>query len=396
MPALKKKSVKDVDVSSKKVLVRCDLNVPLQDGVITDETRITESLPTINYLLERSAKIILCSHFGRPKGEVDMTFSLRQVAARLQMRLGVPVIMALDTCGEDAKEKAAKLQDGEVLLLENPRFDKREEQNDPLFAKELASLAEIYVNDAFGTAHRAHASTAGVAAYLPAVAGLLIEKELAMLGNALNDSKRPFVAVLGGSKVSDKIGVIENLLNKVDTLIIGGGMAFTFVKAIGGNIGNSLCEEDKLPLALDLLEKAKTKNVTLLLPVDCVAADKFATDASTTICPSDNVVDGWMGLDIGPKSIKMFTDALKNAGTIVWNGPMGVFEIPAFSVGTIAVAEALASSGAVTIIGGGDSAAAAEQFGFASKITHISTGGGASLVFLEGKELPGISALNDK
>ena len=396
MPSLNKKTMKDIDLQHKRVLVRCDLNVPLQNGIITDEKRITESLATINYLLEQQAKVILCSHLGRPKGEVNPEFSLAPVATRLQELLQVPVTMALDTCGEDARAKAAILQGGEVLLLENLRFDKREEQNDAEFAKELASLAEVFVNDAFGTAHRAHASTAGVTAYMPAVSGLLIEKELSVLGDVLNAPVHPFVAVLGGSKVSDKIGVIENLLDKVDTLIIGGGMAFTFVRAIGGTIGKSLCEEDKLDLALELIEKAKAKNVQLLLPVDCIAADRFSEDANNAVHSCMSIPDEWMGLDIGPETIKLFTDALTKAKTILWNGPMGVFEMPAFAKGTYAVAEAIANSNAVSIIGGGDSAAAAEQFGFADKITHISTGGGASLVFLEGKELPGITALNDK
>ena len=396
MPSLNKKTMKDIDLQHKRVLVRCDLNVPLQNGIITDEKRITESLATINYLLEQQAKVILCSHLGRPKGEVNPEFSLAPVATRLQELLQVPVTMALDTCGEDARAKAAALQSGEVLLLENLRFDKREEQNDAEFAKELASLAEVFVNDAFGTAHRAHASTAGVTAYMPAVSGLLIEKELSVLGDVLNAPVHPFVAVLGGSKVSDKIGVIENLLDKVDTLIIGGGMAFTFVRAIGGTIGKSLCEEDKLDLALELIEKAKVKNVQLLLPIDCIAADRFSEDANNAVHSCMSIPDEWMGLDIGPETIKLFTDALTKAKTILWNGPMGVFEMPAFAKGTYAIAEAIANSNAVSIIGGGDSAAAAEQFGFAGKITHISTGGGASLVFLEGKELPGITALNDK
>lgn len=396
MPAFNKKTVKDIDVAGKRVLVRCDLNVPLQDGVITDDKRIRESLPTIQYLLSQQAKVILCSHLGRPKGEVKPAFSLAPVAVRLSELLGIPVAMAADTIGEDATTKAAALQNGQVLLLENLRFDAREEQNDPAFAEALAHFADVYVNDAFGTAHRAHASTVGVTAYLPAVAGFLIEKELDVLGSALENPKRPFVAILGGSKVGDKIGVIENLLPKVDTLIIGGGMVFTFQKALGGNIGNSLCEDDKLALALELIDDAKTQGVNLLLPVDCVIADRFAEDANIDICDADSIPDGWMGLDIGPKSIELFTNALEGANTILWNGPMGVFEMRAFSMGTTSIAEALANSTATTIIGGGDSAAAVEKYGFADSITHISTGGGASLEFLEGKTLPGIAALNDK
>ncbi|MDD4163726.1 MAG: phosphoglycerate kinase [Eubacteriales bacterium] len=391
-----KKGIEDIDVTGKKVLVRCDFNVPLEDGKITDDNRIVGALPTIKHLLSKKAKIILCSHMGRPKGEFNMKYTLEPVAGRLAELLGVKVTLAADVIGEDAKSKAAALKSGEILLLENVRFHKEEEKNDPDFSKELASLAEIYVNDAFGTAHRAHASTAGVADYLPAVCGYLIQKEIAVMGKALSDPKRPFVAILGGAKVSDKIGVINNLLEKVDTIIVGGGMAYTFEKATGGNIGKSLCELDKLDMAKDLLEKAKKNGVNFLLPIDTVCAKEFANEAEQAIYNTNDIPDDWMGLDIGPKTIKAFSDALKGAGTIVWNGPMGVFEFDNFANGTKAVAQAVAESGAISIIGGGDSAAAVEKFGFADKITHISTGGGASLEFLEGLELPGIACLNEK
>ena len=395
-----KKNVEDIAVAGKTVLVRCDFNVPLKDGVITSDKRIVEALPTIKYLMGQGAKVILCSHMGKPKGEVVAKYSLAPVAARLTELLGVNVPLAADTIGADAKAKAAALKDGEVMLLENTRFDKREEKNDPEFSKEMASLAEIYVNDAFGAAHRAHASTAGVADYLPAVCGYLIQKEIGVMGKALADPERPFVAILGGAKVADKLNVIDNLLSKVDTLIIGGGMAYTFLAAQGKNVGTSLLDETKLDYCREMLKKAEEKGVKLLLPVDTVVAASFPDpidgDIETeTVCscciPADK-----MGLDIGPKTRELFADAAKSAKTVVWNGPMGVFENPTLAKGTIAVAEALAESEAITIVGGGDSAAACEQLGFASKITHISTGGGASLEFLEGRELPGIACLLDK
>ena len=392
-----KKSIEDISVAGKKVLVRCDFNVPQdENGKITSDKRIVASLPTIEYLLKNDAAVILCSHLGRPKGEFNMKFSLAPVAARLAELLGVEVKMAKDVVGEDAKAKAAALKTGEVLLLENVRFHKEEEKNDAGYAKELASMAEIYVNDAFGTSHRAHASTAGVADYLPAVCGYLIKKEIGIMGEALESPKRPFVAILGGSKVSDKIGVINNLLEKVDTLIIGGGMAYTFAKAQGGNIGNSLCEEDKLDYALEMIEKAKAKGVNLLLPTDTVIADKFAADAASDVVPTNAIPDGWMGLDIGPESVRAYADAVKNAGTVIWNGPMGVFEFERFANGTKSVAAAIAESDSISIIGGGDSASAVKKLGFDKQMTHISTGGGASLEFLEGLELPGIACLESK
>ena len=396
MTSYNKKSVEDIDVNGKKVLVRCDFNVPLKDGVITSDKRIVAALPTIKYLLDHNAAVILCSHLGRPKGEVKPEFSLAPVAARLSELLGKPVAMAKDVVGDDAKAKAAALKPGELLLLENVRFEAGETKNNPDLAKAFASLAEIYVNDAFGSAHRAHSSTAGVADYLPAVCGFLIQKEITIMGKALSDPKRPFVAILGGAKVSDKIGVINNLLEKVDTLIVGGGMSYTFMKPQGHSIGNSLCEEDKLDLAREMLRKAKDKGVSLLLPVDNKAGDKFDANCDIKIVDSDDIPDGWMGMDIGPRTIELFCGAVKNAGTVVWNGPMGVFEFERFAEGTLKVAEAVAESGAVSIIGGGDSAAAVTKLGYADKMTHISTGGGASLEFLEGLELPGIAALNDK
>lgn len=396
MNSYNKKSVEDIDVSGKKVLVRCDFNVPLKDGAITSDKRIVAALPTIKYLLEHGAAVILCSHLGRPKGEFKPEFSLAPVAVRLGELLGKPVIMAKDVVGEDAKAKAAALKPGELLMLENVRFEAGETKNNPDLAKAFASLAEIYVNDAFGSAHRAHASTAGVADYLPAVCGFLIQKEITVMGKALSDPKRPFVAILGGAKVSDKIGVINNLLDKVDTLIVGGGMAYTFAKAQGYSIGDSLCEDDKVELAREMLEKAKAKGVKLLLPVDNCVGDKFDANCSVKVVGSDNIPDGWMGMDIGPETEKLFCEAIKGAGTVVWNGPMGVFEFDKFAGGTLAVAKAVADSGAVSIIGGGDSAAAVAKLGFGDKMTHISTGGGASLEFLEGLELPGIAALNNK
>ena len=391
-----KKTVEDIDVAGKRVLVRCDFNVPLKDGVITDENRIVGALPTIKYLKEHGARVILCSHMGRPKGEFNMKYSLAPVAARLSEKLGCEVALASDVIGPDAKAKAAALKDGEVMLIENVRFHKEEEKNDPAFSKELASMAEIYVNDAFGTAHRAHASTAGVADYLPAVCGYLLQKEISIMGKARADPARPFVAILGGAKVSDKIGVINNLIEKVDTLIIGGGMAYTFFRALGHTIGTSICEEDKLDLAKDLLAKAEAKGVNFMLPVDNVVADEYNENANFKPVNSDDIPDGWMGLDIGVKTAENFADAIKGAGTVIWNGPMGVSEWENFAAGTRAVAKAVAESGAVSIIGGGDSAAAVEQLGFADKMTHISTGGGASLEFLEGLELPGIACLLDK
>ena len=393
-----KKTIMDVDVAGKKILLRCDFNVP-QDkatGAITSDKRIVAALPTIRYLLEKGAAVIACSHLGKPKGEWKESLSLAPVAERLSQLLGQPVIFARDIVGEDAKAKAAALQGGQIMLLENLRFDIREEKNDPAFAKELASMAELYVSDAFGTVHRAHASTAGVAAFLPAVSGLLVAKELEIMGKALNDPKRPFVAVLGGAKVSDKIGVINNLLEKADTIIIGGGMAYTFAKAQGGSIGKSLCENDKLDYALEMIEKARKNGVKLLLPTDTVAADSFSNDAKRMVVSTMDIPADYEGMDIGPATTKTFCDAVRGAGTVVWNGPMGVFEFENFAAGTRAMAQALADSGAVTIVGGGDSAAAVEQMGFADKITHISTGGGASLEFLEGLELPGVACLLDK
>ena len=393
-----KKTVKDVDVRSQRVLVRVDYNVPLDaNGNVSDDKRITASLPTINYLLEQGARIILCSHLGRPKGEVKKEFSLAPVAKRLKELLpGVNIYFASDCIGEEAERKAAALKDGEILLLENLRFHKEEEKNDPEFAKKLASLAEIYVNDAFGTVHRAHASTAGVAAYLPAVAGFLIGKELSIMGGALENPERPFVAILGGAKVADKIGVITNLLNKCDTLLIGGGMAYTFFKAMGYEIGDSLLDAESIDLAKQLMETAKEKGVKLLLPVDTVVAKAFAADAEHMTVASNAIPAGWQGLDIGEKTRELFAAEIKNAKTVIWNGPMGVFEFPEFAKGTEAVAKACAECGGTTIIGGGDSASAVKKLGYADKMTHISTGGGASLEFLEGKVLPGVAALNDK
>ena len=393
---LNKKTVEDIAVKGKRVLVRCDFNVPLDGSTITEDKRIVGALPTIKYLVSQGARVILCSHLGRPKGEFNMKYTLAPVAARLSELLGQNVVLASDVIGEDAKSKAAALKDGEVMLLENVRFHKEEEKNDPEFAKQLASLAEIYVNDAFGTAHRAHASTAGVADYLPAVCGYLIQKEIDIMGGALSNPKRPFVAILGGAKVSDKIGVINNLIDKVDAIIVGGGMAYTFAKAFGGKIGTSLCEEDKLDLARELVEKAKKNNVEFLLPTDTVCAKEFNNDSEQKVFPTDVIEDGWMGLDIGDKTIEAFTARIKGAGTVIWNGPMGVFEFDNFAKGTKAIAKAVAESGAISIIGGGDSEAAVEKLGFADKITHISTGGGASLEFLEGIELPGIACLQDK
>ncbi|MCI5574877.1 MAG: phosphoglycerate kinase [Eubacteriales bacterium] len=393
-----KKTIEDINVSGKKVLVRCDFNVPLKDGKITSDKRIVEAVPTIKYLLANGAAVILCSHMGKPKGEVNPKYTLAPVAARLTELLGVNVPLAPDTIGAETKKLAAALKPGEVLLLENTRFDAREEKNDPEFARELASMAEIFVNDAFGAAHRAHASTAGVAMYggLPAVCGYLIQKEITVMGKALEDPVRPFVAILGGAKVSDKIGVINNLLEKVDTLIIGGGMAYTFFKAKGNDVGTSICEMDKLDLARGMIEKAHERKVNFLLPVDNVIGKEYDENTTFMRIYSDSIPDGWMGLDIGEKTQELFAKSIAGAGTVVWNGPMGVSEWENFASGTRAVAKAVAESGAVSIIGGGDSAAAVEKLGYADKMTHISTGGGASLEFLEGLELPGIACLQDK
>ena len=418
-----KKTVADIDVAGKKVLLRCDFNVP-QDkdtGAITSDKRIVAALPTIRYLLEHGAAVITCSHLGKPEPVFDKwvkkqtekgkdpaalteeawkkslrKLTLAPVAERLSQLLGQPVIFAHDVVGEDAAAKAAALQPGQLLLLENTRFEKGETKNDPDFAKKLASLADIYVSDAFGAVHRAHASTAGVAAYLPAVSGFLIEKELRVMGGALSDPKRPLVAILGGSKVSSKIGVINNLLEIADTVIIGGGMAYTFSAAQGGKVGDSLLEKEWMDYAAEMVKKAADKGVQLLLPVDTVIADRFAPDANTQVVSAGEIPDGWQGLDIGPETIALYTQAVAGAGTVIWNGPMGVFEFEKFAAGTKAVAEALSKTDAITIVGGGDSAAAVEQLGYADRMTHISTGGGASLEFLEGKELPGVACLLDK
>ena len=432
MSMYNKKTIEDIDVAGKKVLARCDFNVPMRNGAIFDTKRIVAVLPTIQYLLDHGAAVILCSHMGRPhnifnekikldkkeqkkidelpeseraaataaaleKAKDDVnTLSLKPVADELAKQLGKPVIMAKDVVGPDAKAKAAALKSGEVLLLENVRFHAEEEKNDPAFAKELASMADIYVNDAFGTAHRAHASTAGVADYLPAVCGYLIQKEITVMGNALTNPERPFVAILGGAKVSDKIGVINSLIEKVDTLIIGGGMAYTFFKALGNTVGTSICEDDKVDLALGLLEKAKQKGINMLLPVDNIIGREYSADTPFMRIYSDSIPDGWMGLDVGKTTQELYSKSIIGAKTVVWNGTLGVSEWENFAAGTIAVAKAVADSGAVSIIGGGDTAAAVERLGFADKMSHISTGGGASLEFLEGLELPGIAALNDK
>jgi 3-phosphoglycerate kinase len=393
-----KKTIADIDVGGKKILLRCDFNVPLdkETGAITDEGRITASLPTITYLLEKGAAVIVCSHLGRPDGEWKPKLSLKVVADRLSRLLGEPVAMAKDVVGEDAARRAAALRPGEILMLENLRFHKEEEQNDPAFAKALADMADIYVDDAFGTAHRAHASTEGVSRYLPAVGGFLIAKELQYIGGALDNPKRPFIAILGGSKVSDKLGVIINLLGRVDALLIGGGMAFTFIKARGGSIGKSLCEDDKLDYALNVMEKAKKRGVRILLPTDAVAAEAVSSDAEAVVIGSTAIPDNMLGLDIGPETSKAFAGEILKAATVIWNGPMGVFEIPKFAEGTSVVANALADSGAVSIVGGGDSAAAIRKLGLEDKVTHVSTGGGAALEFMEGIELPGIACLLDK
>ncbi len=394
---MNKKSIEDIQVSSKKVLVRVDFNVPLNEKQkITDETRITAALPTIHYLLKNKAKVILCSHLGRPKGEVKPEFSLKPVAERLAELVDAPVRLADDVVGESARKLTAEMKDGEIVLLENVRFHKEETKNDPEFAKQLASLAEIYVNDAFGAAHRAHASTEGVAHYLPAVAGYLLYKEIDVLSNALKNPERPFLAILGGAKVSDKMGVIDNLLNIVDGLIVGGGMAYTFLKAKGYEIGKSILEEDKVELAKQLMQKAVSKGFKIVLPIDNIIADEFKADAKIKIVPSEDMDKDYMGMDIGPSSRIVFANEIKKAKTVIWNGPMGVFEMEPFAEGTKAVAQAMADCDGTTIIGGGDSVAAVKMLDLSSKMSHISTGGGASLEFLEGKELPGITALNDK
>ncbi len=397
MNYLNKKTVEDIDVAGKKVLLRCDFNVPLDaNGNITDAKRINESMKTINYLLSKGAKLILCSHLGRPKGKVDPKFSLKPVAEYISKVLGKEVKMAEDVIGESAQKITSSLKEGEVCLLENVRFHDEETSNDPEFAKKLASLADVYVNDAFGTCHRAHASTEGVAKYLPSACGYLILKEISTMSEVLNNPKRPFISILGGAKVSDKIGVITSLLEKVDTLIIGGGMAYTFMNALGYSVGTSLCESDKLDLAKNIMASAKEKGVKLLLPVDNKVGLEYDPNTEAQIVDADKIPDGWMGLDIGTKTAQLFSEAIKGAGTVVWNGPMGVSEWERFANGTIAVAKAIAESGAISIIGGGDSAAAVEKLGFADKMTHISTGGGASLQLLEGKPLPGLVALSDK
>ena len=398
MNALNKKSVEDLDVKGKRVLVRCDFNVPLKDGEITNDKRIVAALPTIKYLMEQGAKVILCSHLGRPKGEYKPEFSLAPVAKRLSEYLGVDVPLAEDenVVGDNAKKMAADLQDGQVMLLENVRYRAEETKNEENFSKELASLADLFVNDAFGTAHRAHCSTTGVASYLPAACGYLIQKEIQFMGGALADPKRPLVAILGGAKVSDKIGVISNLIDKCDTIIIGGGMAYTFMKYLGHNIGTSLLEADWVDKAGEMMQTAKDKGVKFLIPIDNRCGKEYKEDTEVLVCKSDDIPDGWMGLDIGPKTEKLFADAIDGAGTVIWNGPMGVSEWDNFASGTIAVAKAIADSGAISIIGGGDSVAAVTKLGFADRMSHISTGGGASLEFLEGKELPGIAALQDK
>ena len=398
MDALNKKTIEDIDVKGKKVLARCDFNVPLKDGEITNDKRIVAAFPTIKYLMEHGAKVILCSHLGRPKGEYKPEFSLAPVAKRLSEYLGVEVKLAEDAevVGPNAKAMAAELKDGEVMLLENVRYRAEETKNEENFSKELASLADIFVNDAFGTAHRAHCSTTGVAAYLPAVCGYLIQKEIKFMGGALANPKRPLVAILGGAKVSDKIGVIENLIDKCDTIIIGGGMAYTFMKYLGHNIGTSLLEADWVEKAGEMMKKAEDKGVKFLIPVDNKVGKEYDEHTEAKVVSSDDIPDGWLGLDIGPKTQEVFADAIKGAGTVIWNGPMGVSEWDNFAAGTISVAKAVADSGAISIIGGGDSVAAVTKLGFADKMSHISTGGGASLEFLEGKDLPGICALQDK
>lgn len=396
MSTLNKKTVEDLDVKGKRVLVRCDFNVKIEDGVITSDKRVVASLPTIRYLIDHGAKVILCSHLGRPKGVVDPQFSMAPVAECLSKHLGMEVKLAKDVVGESAHELAASLKDGEVLLLENVRFEPGETKNDPELSKKFASLADLYVNDAFGSCHRAHSSTAGVADYLPSAVGYLIQKEIQFIGGALEDPKRPLVAVLGGAKVSDKIGVINNLIDKCDTIIIGGGMAYTFFKALGHSIGTSLLDAENVENAKSMMAKAREKGVNFLLPVDNIIATDYAADATNMRIYSDSIPDGWMGLDIGPVTAELFAKSIQKAGTVIWNGPMGVSEWDNFAQGTIAVAKGIADSGAISIIGGGDSAAAITKLGFADKMSHISTGGGASLEFLEGKELPGIACIDEK
>ncbi|MDY6231249.1 phosphoglycerate kinase [Peptostreptococcus anaerobius] len=399
MTMLNKKTVEDIEVKGKKCLVRCDFNVPLKDGKITDENRLVGAMPTIKYLVDNGAKVILCSHLGKPKGEAKPELSLEPVAKRLSEMLGKEVVFAADdnVVGENAKKAVSEMKDGDIVLLQNTRYRKEETKNEENYSKELASLAEIFVNDAFGTAHRAHCSTVGAGEFLEArVCGYLIQKELDFLGSAVENPKRPFLAILGGAKVSDKLGVINNLLEKVDTLIIGGGMAYTFIKALGHEIGTSLLEEDKIDYAKEMITKAEAKGVKLLLPIDVVYADRFAEDAQPHITEGRDIPSDCMGLDIGPKTVELFTEAVKSSKTIVWNGPMGVFEFENFAKGTKAIAQSMAETDAITIIGGGDSAAAVNQMGFGERMSHISTGGGASLEFLEGKELPGIAALDNK
>ena len=398
MDALNKKTIEDIDVNGKRVLARCDFNVPLKDGEITNDKRIVAALPTIKYLMEHGAKVILCSHLGRPKGEYKPEFSLAPVAKRLSEYLGVEVKLAEDpeVVGANAKAMASELKDGEVMLLENVRYRAEETKNEENFSKELASLADVFVNDAFGTAHRAHCSTTGVASYLPAVCGYLIQKEIKFMGGALANPKRPLVAILGGAKVSDKIGVIENLIDKCDTIIVGGGMAYTFMRYFGHNIGDSLLEADWVEKAGEMMKTAEDKGVKFLIPVDNKVGKEYDENTESKIVSSDEIPDGWMGLDIGPETQKLFADAIKGAGTVIWNGPMGVSEWENFASGTISIAKAVADSGAISILGGGDSVAAVTKLGFADKMSHISTGGGASLEFLEGKDLPGICALQDK
>ena len=395
--ALNKKTIEDIDVKGKRVLARVDFNVPQNEkGEITDDNRIRGALPTIQYLLEHGAKLILCTHLGRPKAKVEPAFTLKPCADRLSQLLGRPVKLAADVVGPNAQALAAALKEGEVMMLENVRFEAGEEKNDPELSKQFAALAEIYVNDAFGTAHRAHASTAGVAAYLPAVAGFLMKKEIEIMGGALENPKRPFISILGGAKVKDKIGVIANLLERVDTLIIGGGMAYTFQKALGGSIGKSLLDESRIEYVKEVMASAEKKGVKLLLPVDNEATQEFSNDGLRATFHSREIPDGWEGMDIGPETLEIFKKEIKGAGTIIWNGPMGVFEFSHFAAGSFGVAKAMAESNAVTIVGGGDTAAAVEQAGYAERMSHVSTGGGASLEFLEGKELPGVAALNDK
>lgn len=397
MNYLNKKTIRDLDVSGKSVFLRCDFNVPFDEkGNITDTKRIDESMKTINYLLENGAKVILCSHLGRPKGKYDPKLSLAPVAKYISKVMGKEVKLARDVVGDSAKETVESLKSGEACILENIRFEPGEEQNDPEFAKKLASFADVFVNDAFGTCHRAHASTVGIAKYLPSAVGFLIEKEVSVMTNVLQNPKHPFVSILGGAKVSDKIGVINNLLDKVDILIIGGGMSYTFTNALGYSVGTSLCESDKLTLAKDMMAKAKEKGVKLILPLDIKVGKDYEPNTESQIVDADKIPDGWMGLDIGPKTAKFFSEAISGAGTIIWNGPMGVSEWDNFANGTLSVAKAIAASGAISIIGGGDSAAAVYKLGFADKMTHISTGGGASLQFLEGKPLPGLEAIEDK